>query len=88
MRKNTPRKDPVLYENCFFIAGPTASGKSALAIAVAELTGAEIVGADAFQIYSGWRFSRPQRLRRIAIKYRTISWAKFRPSRVSTSASI
>lgn len=41
------------YDNCFFIAGPTASGKSALALAVAEMSGAEIIGADAFQIYSG-----------------------------------
>jgi tRNA dimethylallyltransferase len=43
----------LLYENCFFIAGPTASGKSALALAVAGMSGAEIIGADAFQIYSG-----------------------------------
>jgi tRNA dimethylallyltransferase len=53
IQKNAPKKDRVLYENCFFIAGPTASGKSALALAVAEMTGAEIIGADAFQIYSG-----------------------------------
>jgi tRNA dimethylallyltransferase len=35
------------------IAGPTASGKSAVAIALAELTGAEIVNADPFQIWQG-----------------------------------
>lgn len=33
------------------IAGPTASGKSALALRVAEAIGGEIVGADALQIY-------------------------------------
>jgi len=33
------------------IAGPTASGKTALALRLAEATGAEIVGADALQIY-------------------------------------
>ncbi|EDY20414.1 tRNA delta(2)-isopentenylpyrophosphate transferase [Chthoniobacter flavus Ellin428] len=33
------------------IAGPTAVGKSDLAVAVAERCGGEIVGADAFQIY-------------------------------------
>lgn len=35
------------------IVGPTASGKSAVAIALAELLGAEIVNADAFQVYRG-----------------------------------
>jgi len=34
------------------IAGPTASGKSALAMRLAEETGAEIVGADSMQIYA------------------------------------
>lgn len=34
-----------------FIAGPTASGKSALALALAERTGGEIVNADAIQVY-------------------------------------
>ena len=35
------------------IAGPTASGKSDLAVRVASCVGGEIVGADAFQIYRG-----------------------------------
>jgi tRNA dimethylallyltransferase len=37
----------------FFIVGPTATGKSELAAAVAQRLGAEIVSADAFQIYRG-----------------------------------
>ncbi|MEY2510072.1 MAG: tRNA dimethylallyltransferase [Verrucomicrobiota bacterium] len=37
----------------FFIVGPTAVGKSELAAAVAQRLGAEIVSADAFQIYRG-----------------------------------
>ncbi len=37
------------------IAGPTASGKSALALRLAEETGAEIVNADALQLYSDLR---------------------------------
>jgi tRNA dimethylallyltransferase len=37
----------------FFIVGPTATGKSALAADVARELGAEIVSADAFQIYRG-----------------------------------
>ena len=36
-----------------YLVGPTAVGKSALAVAVAERLGAEIVGADAFQVYAG-----------------------------------
>ena len=31
--------------------GPTASGKTALAEALAESTGAQLVNADAFQVY-------------------------------------
>jgi tRNA A37 N6-isopentenylltransferase MiaA len=37
----------------FFIVGPTATGKSELAAAVAQQIGAEIVSADAYQIYEG-----------------------------------
>ena len=37
----------------FFIVGPTATGKSELAADVARELGAEIVNADAFQIYRG-----------------------------------
>ena len=37
------------------IAGPTASGKSALAIALAERLGGSIVNADSMQVYAGLR---------------------------------
>ena len=37
----------------FFIVGPTATGKSQLAADVAQKLGAEIISADAFQIYRG-----------------------------------
>src|ERR1041385_2088718 len=37
----------------FFIVGPTASGKSEIAADVAREVSAEIVSADAFQIYRG-----------------------------------
>jgi tRNA dimethylallyltransferase len=39
----------------WLIAGPTASGKSALALALAEATGGEIVNADSMQLYAGLR---------------------------------
>ncbi len=37
------------------IAGPTASGKSALALAIAEAQGGTVVNADALQVWSCWR---------------------------------
>lgn len=36
------------------IAGPTASGKSALALAIAEAHGGRVVNADALQVYATW----------------------------------
>ena len=39
----------------WLIAGPTASGKSALALTLARATGAEIVNADALQLYADLR---------------------------------
>ena len=44
-----PDDQPIL------IAGPTASGKSALAIHLAETRGGVIVNADAIQVYDNWR---------------------------------
>ncbi len=37
------------------IAGPTASGKSALALEIAEAQGGVIINADAIQVYDNWR---------------------------------
>lgn len=37
------------------LAGPTASGKSALALDLALREGRDIVNADALQVYNGWR---------------------------------
>ena len=37
----------------FYIVGPTASGKSEIAVEVAHRLGGEIVSADAFQVYAG-----------------------------------
>ena len=42
-----------MTERVFYLVGPTAVGKSALAIEVARKCGAEIISADAFQIYCG-----------------------------------
>lgn len=42
-------------ERPVLIAGPTASGKSALALAVAAEAGGVVVNADALQVYDTWR---------------------------------
>ncbi len=47
--KDIPAEKPVL------IAGPTASGKSALALSIARAQGRRIVNADALQVWSCWR---------------------------------
>ena len=46
---------PAAGPRVWLIAGPTASGKSALALDLAERTGAEIVNADALQLYRDLR---------------------------------
>jgi tRNA dimethylallyltransferase len=38
---------------CGFLIGPTASGKSRLALAIADQTGAEIISLDSMQVYRG-----------------------------------
>lgn len=52
-----PADRPVL------IAGPTASGKSALALAIARRSGGVIVNADALQVFANWHIltARPSR---------------------------
>ncbi|MEN8831314.1 tRNA (adenosine(37)-N6)-dimethylallyltransferase MiaA [Pacificibacter sp.] len=42
-------------EQPVLIAGPTASGKSALALEIAERQGGVIVNADALQVFDNWR---------------------------------
>ena len=37
------------------LAGPTASGKSALALALAEQLGGTVINADSMQVYAGLR---------------------------------
>jgi len=49
LAKTLPRDRPVL------IAGPTASGKSALAMEIATQHGGQIINADALQVYENWR---------------------------------
>jgi tRNA dimethylallyltransferase len=43
----------ILHPRPIFLAGPTAVGKSALAIALAEKLGGEIISVDSMQVYRG-----------------------------------
>ena len=47
LQPSTPNAQPV------FIAGPTATGKSAVALALAEKIGGEIISVDSMQVYCG-----------------------------------
>lgn len=54
------------------IAGPTATGKSALALAIAGTQGGVIVNADALQVYENWRIlsARPDAAEMAQIPHR------------------
>jgi tRNA dimethylallyltransferase len=43
----------ILHPHSFFLAGPTAAGKSAIALALAEKIGGEIITVDSMQVYRG-----------------------------------
>jgi len=45
--------DPKLLQRCWFLAGPTASGKSDVALLLAERHGAEIIALDSMTLYRG-----------------------------------
>jgi tRNA dimethylallyltransferase len=52
----TPGLQPpssLLHPPCVFLAGPTAAGKSEIALRLAEKIGGEIISADSMQVYRG-----------------------------------
>ncbi|HCQ66907.1 MAG TPA: tRNA (adenosine(37)-N6)-dimethylallyltransferase MiaA [Rhodobacteraceae bacterium] len=55
--------DTLAPDRPVLIAGPTASGKSALALAIAARQGGVVVNADALQVFENWRIltARPSR---------------------------
>ena len=55
LNKSSDVLDVVDPNTPVLIAGPTASGKSALALAIAQAQGGVIVNADASQVYDCWR---------------------------------
>lgn len=64
--KSIPPAQPVL------IAGPTASGKSALAAAIVAQAGGVVINADALQVYDCWRVltARPSAAEAAALPHR------------------
>jgi len=68
-----PRDRPVL------IAGPTASGKSALAAGIVRTGGGVIVNADALQVFDGWRIltARPTAEEEAALPHRLYGHVPF-----------
>jgi tRNA dimethylallyltransferase len=55
IRAKTHYVNPVSEPKIILIAGPTASGKSALALALAEKLGGTIINADSMQVYRDLR---------------------------------
>ena len=55
IRAKTHYVNPVSKPDIILIAGPTASGKSALALALAEKLGGAIINADSMQVYRDLR---------------------------------
>ena len=50
--------------SALFLAGPTAAGKSAVALALAERMGGEIISVDSMQVYRGMDIGTAQTRRR------------------------
>ncbi|WP_294222427.1 tRNA (adenosine(37)-N6)-dimethylallyltransferase MiaA [uncultured Shimia sp.] len=46
---------PIAADQPVLVAGPTASGKSALALEIAQTQGGVIINADAIQVFDNWR---------------------------------
>ena len=53
--RNPDWRNSLRPEQPVLIAGPTASGKSALALDIATTQGGVIINADALQVFSNWR---------------------------------
>lgn len=66
IERDVPADRPVL------VAGPTASGKSALALEIARAQGRQIVNADALQVWSCWRIlsARPDAAEEARVPHR------------------
>ncbi len=61
------------------VAGPTASGKTGLGIALARRLDGEIVCADSMQIYTGMPIATAACLRQRSGRQRCTIWQRFCP---------
>ena len=64
--------DEIDQDTPVLIAGQTASGKSQLALEIAEKHGGIIINADAIQVYKNWRIltARPSNADEAKIKHK------------------
>jgi len=53
MSKASRPPSSILHPRCIFLAGPTAVGKSEIALLLAEKIGGEIISVDSMQVYRG-----------------------------------
>ena len=53
MTEQTRDRLPAIDDSCWFLTGPTASGKTSAALVLAERIGAEIISLDSMAIYRG-----------------------------------
>ncbi len=61
-------------KNCLFLTGPTASGKTALAVALARKIGAEILSLDSMAVYRGMDIgtAKPTTTERAAVPHHLV----------------
>jgi tRNA dimethylallyltransferase len=69
---------PDLSRKLLVILGPTGSGKSALAVAVARRTGAEILSVDAMQVYQEMNIgtAKPSLAEQCEIRHHLLDWVR------------
>ena len=65
---------PLLGDDCWFLSGPTAAGKSALAIRLARELGADIVSVDSMAVYQGLDVgtAKPTAAQQVAVPHHLI----------------
>jgi tRNA dimethylallyltransferase len=71
-----------MRERVVFLAGPTAVGKSAIAIALAERVGGEIISVDSMQVYRGLDIgtAKPSAAERLRVPHHLIDVAELTES--------
>ena len=73
-RDGEPPAAPVLDDDCWFLSGPTAAGKSDLALALSRRLDAEIVSVDSMAVYRGLDVgtAKPTPVQRAAIPHHAL----------------